>query len=32
MTTSDLHRFVIAQDPVYDDVLRELRDGEKATH
>lgn len=28
----DLQRFVDAQNPVYEDVLRELRAGEKVTH
>ncbi len=28
----DLHRFTMAQDSVYDDVLRELRSGQKRTH
>jgi uncharacterized protein (DUF1810 family) len=28
----DLQRFVDAQEPVYEDVLRELRAGEKTTH
>jgi uncharacterized protein (DUF1810 family) len=32
MAISELHRFVIAQDPVYGDVLRELRAGGKTTH
>lgn len=28
----DLARFVIAQDPVYSDVLHELREGRKTSH
>lgn len=28
----NLHRFVVAQDPVIDQVRRELRDGAKRTH
>ena len=32
MAISELQRFVVAQDPVYDDVVRELRAGEKTTH
>lgn len=31
-TAYDLERFVAAQSPVYDDVLRELDAGEKRTH
>lgn len=29
---ADLERFVLAQDPVYDDVLAELRRGHKSSH
>jgi uncharacterized protein (DUF1810 family) len=32
MATSELQRFVVAQDRVYDDVVRELRAGQKTTH
>ena len=35
MTTpdpDDLQRFVDAQDPLWDDVLAELRDGRKRSH
>jgi uncharacterized protein (DUF1810 family) len=30
--TYDLERFVRAQEPVYEDVVRELRDGRKTSH
>jgi uncharacterized protein (DUF1810 family) len=32
MPTFDLQRFVDAQDPLYGDVVRELRAGEKTSH
>jgi uncharacterized protein (DUF1810 family) len=32
MASSDLERFVSAQDPIYDQVLSELRAGRKTSH